>query len=163
MEESKIVYDVCLLRNETESIGSPRLGRIVKVVMDDVYVDFSENPYGGPLPAKLGRPFMLSDIKNAIENILDVRLEFTDGRPDKPVVTDIYYSILDREKQRPVTDMHIVARKIVLEGTEEVVIKSGNASTTYSSRGGRLVEEATQIKSSAVVTNKIQGGSINLN
>jgi hypothetical protein len=163
LHETKIEYDESYLRKEPEPITVPRIGRIVRVENGEVLVDFDGNPEGRPLPARLSRPFMMSDIETAVENVLDVRLEFIDGRPDRPVVADIYYSILDSGKKTAPKDIHVVARKIVLEGTEEVVIKSGNAQTTYSALGGRLVEEATQIKSSAVVTNKIQGGSINLN
>lgn len=157
------VYDDQLLKNDVKKITSSRIGKIVKITNGNVFVNYDENPFTEPLNAKLGRPFMLSDIEIALENIQDIRLEFIDNSPDKPVITDIYYSVLEKEKKKGLQDLHIIGRKIILEGSEEIVIKSGNAKTTYRARDGKLIEEATQIKSSAVVTNKVQGGSVSIN
>jgi len=138
------------------------VGTITKIEQDTVYVDFKGNSFGTPLAAKLGSPFTLSDLKKALDHVLDVKLKFEDNDMEKPVITDIFYSII-RDELPVLQDMHIKGRQVILEGETMVVIKCGNVSTTFSAKDGRLVSEAVDIRSEAVYTNEIKGASIQLN
>lgn len=132
-----------------------------------VFVDYDGNPLQKPVAAKLGRPFMLKDIQRAIDHPLDVRLDFENHDPGRPVVTNIYYSILDSndgaEKDLSSKDLHIRGKRVVIEADTEIVIRSGDASTTYTAKNGRLVSEGVEIVSEALHANKIKGASIALN
>ena len=142
------------------------VGRISHIDPDTrvVYVDYSGNPSGGLLPAKLGRPFTLKDLEKAIDYVLDVKLEFENNNPATPVITNVYYSILDNtsEDMEP-GDIHIKGKRIIIEGETEIVIKSGDVSTTYAAQGGKLVSKAVDIISEALHNNKVRGASIKLN
>lgn len=127
-----------------------------------VYVDFKGNLSGSPILAKLGRPFTLIDLEKAISHVLDIKLEFEDHDIEKPVITDVFYSILENKKQE-LQDIHIKGKRIIIDGETEVVIKSGDVSTTYSAQNGRLVAKATDINSEALNKNEIRGASIKLN
>ena len=130
-----------------------------------VYVDFKGNPSAMPVQAKLGRPFTLNDLEKALDHVLDIKLEFEDSDIEKPIITDVFYSILDNKKKNTQTlkDIHLIGKRIIIEGETEVIIKSGNVSTTYSAKDGKLVSEAVDIKSKALHKNEIQGASIKLN
>ena len=142
------------------------VGRISHIDPDTrvVYVDYSGNPSGALLPAKLGRPFTLKDLEKAIDYVLDVKLEFENNNPATPVITNVYYSILDNtsEDMEP-GDIHIKGKRIIIEGETEIVIKSGDVSTTYAAQGGKLVSKAVDIISEALHNNKVRGASIKLN
>ena len=145
------------------------VGRISHIDPDTrvVYVDYSGNPSGGLLPAKLGRPFTLKDLEKAIDYVLDVKLEFENNNPATPVITNVYYSILDNtsedmEDKEP-GDIHIKGKRIIIEGETEIVIKSGGVSTTYAAQDGKLVSKAVDIISEALHNNKVRGASIKLN
>lgn len=53
-------------------------------------------------------------------------------------------------------------RRVLLEGTDEVVLRCGKASITLR-RNGRVVIEGVQLESRASGPNKIRGGSVQIN
>ncbi|WP_300667624.1 DUF6484 domain-containing protein [Desulfoluna sp.] len=153
----------------TVSVSGNCVGHIVGMEREDnaVFVDYEGNPSKKPVIAKLGRPFMLKDLQNAIARSLDVRLDFENHDPGRPVVTNIYYSILDSndeaEKDLSTKEIRVHGKRIVIEAETEIVIRSGEASTTYTAKNGRLVSEGVEILSEALHANKIKGASIALN
>ncbi len=130
-----------------------------------VYVDFKGNPAGSPVAAKLARPFTLNDLEKAINHVLDIKLEFENHDVGKPVITDVFYSIIKNanQKQQKLQDIHIRGKRIIIDGETEIVIKSGEVSTTYSAQTGKLVAKAVDMKSEALHKNEIRGAAIKLN
>lgn len=130
-----------------------------------VFVDFDGNPFGRPLQAKLGRPFHLKDLTTAQNRAQEVRLDFENQNLALPIISDIYYSIFDGtlSNQSEELDIHLQGKRVVIEASQEVVIKSGSATTRYMAKGGKIKEQATYISSNAMVSNKIKGGNISLN
>jgi len=153
----------------TVSVSGNCVGHIVGMERKNnaVFVDYEGNPSQRPVAAKLGRPFMLKDLQKAINQSLDVRLDFENHDPGRPVVTNIYYSIFDsndeNEKDLSSKDIHIRGKRVVIEAETEIVIRSGEASTTYTAKNGRLVSEGVEVVSEALHANKIKGASIALN
>lgn len=148
--------------------GKIYVGWIVLVdpKMDQVWVDFQGNPTGKPLLAKLGRPFYLDDLKRAQEQVQDVRLEFVGNEVRIPVIQDIYYSILKRAEQEdnvPQKDLYLKGRRIVLEGTEQIILKSGETVTIYDGKSGQISAKARTMVSTASLKNRIRAGHLSLN
>ncbi|MCL9783480.1 hypothetical protein M9194_18800 [Vibrio sp. S4M6] len=137
-----------------------RFGTIKKILDDQEYVavDFEGNPYPSALKARIGRYFHLSELKMAIENKLDCRIEFIDGDIRLPVVTNIFFALTDTD-----VPLIIKARKLVLEADQELIIKTQNCSTVYSSQYGQVMTKARYVYSQAEKCQKIVGATISFN
>lgn len=59
-------------------------------------------------------------------------------------------------------ELVLTGRRVVLEGTAEVVLRSGQASITLR-KNGRLVQRGTYLESNSKGVNRIKGGSVKLN
>ncbi|MCC2525005.1 hypothetical protein [Vibrio coralliilyticus] len=148
--------------SSTDSLASQhgaRIGWIKEIHPENhrVKVDFYGNAYGQPVWAALGRGFTRSEIHLAIDNQLDCRIEFVGDDIDVPVLTDIYLSLVEQQ------ELVIKAKRVVLEGKEEVTIGSGKVATKFSGNDGRITTKATHISSHAEKVHKIQGSKITLN
>jgi hypothetical protein len=169
MEEKSPTADLAqIVAFKETKIAHRCVGNIVEVdpATKIVRVDFEGNPYKRPLQAMLGRPFMLEDLTKALDYVLDVRLDFEDRNAAKPIITDIYYSIMnDHRPEEAFVDRDIVikGRRIILEGNDKIVIKSGGAVTVYDAKSDGCVTKAKNVSSTATQTNRIRGGNINLN
>jgi uncharacterized protein (DUF2345 family) len=56
----------------------------------------------------------------------------------------------------------IDARRIAIEGTDEIVLQCGKASITLR-RNGKIVLRGTQLESRSAGTNRIRGASVKIN
>lgn len=153
------------IAEQVESPTLARFGRILSLCKSDannssnqVIVDFEGNPFNFQLSAKLGRAFRINEIELAICNGLTCRIDFINGDINTPIVTDIFFSLLNE------TDELILrAKNIVIEAVEELVVRSGETQTRYSARDKRITTKAKYITSQAEKAQKIQGGTISLN
>lgn len=136
-----------------------RLGQIKQIHPDNgqINVDFEGNPAGEPVWASIGRAFSRAQINLAIDNELACKIEFMNTDPSLPILTDIYFSLLEHKS------LIIKAEKLVLEGTQSVTVKSNNTSTHYDGRSGRITTKAEYITSQAEKTQKIKARKIDLN
>ncbi|WP_255956671.1 hypothetical protein [Vibrio campbellii] len=136
-----------------------RIGRITELNQDTarVKVEFEHNPLNQPVWAMLGRAFSYDAIHMAIDNKLDCRIEFISDDLELPTVVDIYMSLLG------VDELVIKAKRVVLDGEDEVVIRSGSAQSKYSGCDSRVSTSADHINSTAERMQKIQGSKISLN
>ncbi|WP_260260654.1 hypothetical protein [Vibrio intestinalis] len=137
-----------------------RFGTIVAMneSTGSVRVDFDGNSFQQPLIARLGRGFRRSELQMAIDNKLSCRIEFINQDLSLPLVTDIFFSILDD------SDEYVLrAKKMVIEAEQELIIKSGDTETRYSGRDGRVTTKAKYVTSQAEKAQKIQGGTIAIN
>lgn len=124
---------------------------------DTLKIDFEGNPLNQPVWGKIGRLFHTEEINLAIDNQLACRIEFISNDLTLPILTDIYFSIFEEKELR------IKAGSIVLEGEENLTLKSGTTSTVYHSKNGHVTTSASHINSEAERTHKIKGKTICLN
>lgn len=155
---------------ELELICQSRLGWITKVdeKKDAIWINYQGNPLQVDLLALLGTPFLtLENLKDAESKNMSVEINFKNNDPQKPIIRDIYFSVAELNKkgqQAPKNKtLYIQADRIVLDGTTEVIIKSGDAKTVYQADGNKISDEADRIDSSAKGSNKIKGGIVKVN
>lgn len=138
-------------------------------------VDYPENPTGQPLAA-------LSTLGiTAVHVGREVALLFAQGDSQRPVIMGLIHSPLhdlivsydakSHEKspqEQPVLpalkvdDVLIDGKRIVLEGTEEIVFKCGAASITLT-KAGKILIRGNYLLNCASDINRIQGGSVLVN
>ncbi|CAV26869.1 hypothetical protein AB4516_22640 [Vibrio sp. 10N.222.54.F12] len=137
-----------------------RFGRILSIneSMNGVRVDFEGNSLQQPINARLGRGFKLVELQFAIDNKLSCRIEFLNNDVNLPLVTDIFFSILEESDE-----FVLRAKKMVIETEQELIVRSGETETRYSGRDGRITTKAKYVTSQAEKAQKIQGGTIAIN
>ncbi|MDA9556566.1 hypothetical protein N9R79_03550 [Vibrio sp.] len=136
-----------------------RFGRICSVdSRSTVQVIYDGHSVTTTVTAKLGRLFTKAELDMAINSELACRVEFEDNNVTQPIVTNIYFSILEEEQA-----LTLRAKTICIQADEKLILKSGNATSELISRGGRIKSSAKYITSQAEMTNSIEGGSIALN
>tara|TARA_B100001059_G_scaffold235340_1_gene280617 strand:+ start:460 stop:945 length:486 start_codon:yes stop_codon:yes gene_type:complete len=137
-----------------------RFGTIASIneTKSGVRVDFEGNPLQQPVNARLGRAFKLAELQLAIDNNLLCRIEFLNNDFNLPLVTDIFFSIVDDSDE-----FVLRAKKMVIETEQELVVRSGKTETRYSGRDGRITTKAKYVTSQAEKAQKIQGGTIAIN
>ncbi|MFA0115941.1 hypothetical protein AB4407_20190 [Vibrio sp. 10N.261.46.E11] len=137
-----------------------RFGRILSIneSMNGVRVDFEGNSLQQPINARLGRGFKLVELQFAIDNKLSCRIEFLNNDLNLPLVTDIFFSILEESDE-----FVLRAKKMVIETEQELIVRSGETETRYSGRDGRITTKAKYVTSQAEKAQKIQGGTIAIN
>ncbi|WP_339388863.1 hypothetical protein [Vibrio caribbeanicus] len=143
----------------SEPIYVARFGHILELhpEMSKVRIDFEGNNAGEPVWASLGRLFSQSHIQLAIDNELACKVEFYAGDASLPIVTDIFFSVLEENS------LVIRAKNVLLNGSEKVTLQSESASTEYCGRTGKVTTKAKFITSNAEKTHKIQAQKIDLN
>lgn len=69
---------------------------------------------------------------------------------------------LDVEGLKEALDIKVEGRRLEIEGKDEVVIRCGKASITLR-RNGRIIIKGTYVESRSKGTNRIKGGSVQIN
>ncbi|MBU2896133.1 hypothetical protein [Vibrio hepatarius] len=135
-------------------------GRIVDFnqATNSVRVNFADNPIDQPIWARLGRHFGQSELQQAIDNQVRCRIEFINQDLTLPVVTDLFFSLLDDGKA-----LAISADKLMLDSTDELVISSRDAKTYFRGKEGSVTTHAEHVTSKANKAQKILGGTIAIN
>jgi hypothetical protein len=104
----------------------------------------------------------------------DVVLLFEEGDPVRPIVA----GFLEPEVATPALDAVLASRdgapaprpdlaevdgrRVVIEGSDEVVLRCGEASITLR-RNGKVVVRGLQVETHAAGTNRIKGGTVKIN
>lgn len=142
------------------AITLARFGKIVSINESNqsVRIDFEGNPYDMPINARLGRAFSASELQLAIDNEFACRVEFIGGDINLPIITDVFFSLLDKSDE-----LIIKAKSITLEAEQELVVKSGQTSTRYSGRDGRVSTNAKYVTSQAEKAQIIRGSTVSIN
>jgi len=138
-------------------------------------VDFAGNA-AGPLPARSTVALDRGTAEAAAGNRQGVVLLFEEGDPARPLIM----GLLQRPSDTPMLDLVLQAedeaegddapppevavdgRRVVLEGHDEVVLRCGKASITLR-RNGKIVIRGAYLVSRAEGTNRIRGGSVQIN
>ncbi|KLN63049.1 MULTISPECIES: hypothetical protein [Vibrio] len=160
MEKHSIQVQTITEQQAESTACFSRFGTIVAINQstNSVRVEFEGNPFNQPLTARLGRAFRSSELQMAIDNQLSCRIEFLNDDLSLPLVTDIFFSILDESEE-----FTLRAKKMVIETEQELIVKSGDTQTRYSGRDGRITTKAKYVTSQAEKAQKIQGGTIAIN
>lgn len=160
MEKQNLIIETITEQQAEIKACFSRFGTIVSIneLTASVRVDFEGNPFKKPLTARLGRGFRRPELQMAIDNKLSCRIEFLNNDLGLPIVTDIFFLMLDDSDE-----FILRARRMVIETDQELIVKSGETETRYHGRDGRITTRAKYVTSKAEKAQKIQGGTIAIN
>ena len=119
-------------------------------------VDFPGNPRG-PTPARLLVALATPTLQAAAAARQPVALVFERGDPALPLIT----GLVQAPTATP-TEARIDGKRVVITGEEEVELRCGEASITLS-KSGKLVIRGASVETRAKGTNRIKGGSVQIN
>lgn len=133
-------------------------------------VDFPGNA-AGPLPAKTIVPLDPKVMEAAVASRQGAVLQFEDGDPRRPVLMGLLQPttatpLIDALLAAPPEDARLEAKvdgkRVVIEGKDEIVLQCGQASITLR-RNGKVLLRGTYLETRASGTNRIKGGSVQIN
>ena len=118
-------------------------------------VDFPGNPRG-PTAARLLVALTLPALQAAAAARQPVALVFERGDPALPLITGLVQAVTVAAEAR------VDGKRVVITGEDEVELRCGEASITLS-RSGKLVIRGAYVETRAKGTNRIKGGSVQIN
>jgi hypothetical protein len=118
-------------------------------------VDFPGNPRG-PSPARLLVALTEPALQAAAAARQPVALVFERGDPALPLITGLVQS------PTAATEARVDGKRVVITGEDEVELRCGEASITLS-KSGKLVIRGAYVETRAKGTNRIKGGSVQIN
>jgi hypothetical protein len=156
----------------SEPLLGSRVGWLVPGTSGALLVDFEGNPLG-PIPARTTVPLSPEQRQHAIASRQGVVLMFEKGDPSRPLILGLVQEVsasplVDAILEDLPTQEHLEAtvdgkpRVIELEGAEEVTLRCGQASITLR-RDGKVLIRGTYVETRAMGTNRIKGGSVQIN
>lgn len=161
-------------REETRSeplLGS-RVGWLTPGAQGALLVDFEGNRLG-PVPARTTVSLSPEQRQHAIASRQGVLLMFENGDPSRPLILGLVQeasasplvdAILDGLPVQEGVEATVDGkpRVIELEGAEEVTLRCGQASITLR-RDGKVLIRGSYVETRATGTNRIKGGSVQIN
>lgn len=143
------------------SAASPALpavcvGHVVGLDERGVLVDFAGNP-GGPTPARLLAALDAVTLAAAAASRRAAALMFERGDPALPLLVGLVEAT-----PVPGREATIDGKRIVLTGEEEIELRCGDASISLK-KNGKLVIKGAYVETRARGTNRIKGGSVQIN
>lgn len=160
---------------QQEPIWGTRLGWLVGSEAEGLFlVDYDGNR-SGPLKARRTISLKPEELRDAIATRRRAVLLFENGDPRLPLVvgmeqvqspTPLTDAVLEAslpapEPQKPL-EAHVDGKRVVIEGKDEIVLQCGQASITLR-RNGKVVIKGTYVESHASGTQRIKGGSVQIN
>ena len=153
-----------------ERIEGVRVGKIVSVdESGQAFVDFPGNTQG-LVSARLTNSIKPEMLQKTVSADKDVLLVFENNDPGLPIIMDTLYSLVDEitesstialEVERT-KDVLIDGKQVTFDAKEEIVLRCGKASITLTKAGKVLIRGAYVLNRSSG-TNRIKGGSVQLN
>jgi len=159
-------------------ITGPRVGWIAGWRGDtdgSALVDFAGNSRG-PLPARSTVALCREEVIDVARSANGVVLLFEEGDAARRLIMGMIQQasetpLLDLglesagseepDEERP-REVHVDGERVVLEGRDEIVFRCGKASITLR-RNGKVVIRGTYLVSRAEGTNRVRGGSVQIN
>ncbi len=151
-------------------LASPRVGYIVGVSPEGApVVDFPRNP-GPPAVALSTVGVPPASLASAAERRQEAILLFDGGDLARPILVGLVVPPAPPEVP-PVLEalapglpdlLEVDGRRVVIEGKDEIVLRCGEASITLR-RNGRLVIKGAYVETHSKGTNRIKGGSVQIN
>ena len=159
-----------LLERAAQPITGVRVGWIAGFdAQRGVLVDF---PGGGvPVPARSVVPLDREGAERAAAERQGAVLQFENGDPRLPVLmgliqpavqTPLLDALLAEPPQGAKREAKVDGQRVTIEGKDEIVLKCGQASITLR-RNGKVVVRGTYLETRATGTNRIKGGSVQIN
>ncbi len=142
------------------------LGRIARFdeARNQVWVDYDENPSGGPILAKLSRPFQSEDLKKAVEFVRYILIEFEANDLTQPLIVDIFYSVLDGKTDRlEEKEIVLAGKKLTFKASEKIVLECGDTKITLEPNRRGIDMRSENITETAANRHRIRGGHVSLN
>lgn len=118
-------------------------------------VDFPGNS-AGPVDARLLVAVDSSALQAAVETRQPVALVFEGGDPSRPLIVGFV------QPPGAPREARIDGKRVVLTGSEEVELRCGEASISLR-KDGKLVIRGAYVETRAKGTNRIKGGSVQIN
>lgn len=120
-------------------------------------VDFPGNP-GGPAPARLLAALDAATLQAAAASRRAAALVFERGDASLPLIV----GLVEPTPAAGVQEVKVDGKRVVLTGEESVELKCGEASITLQ-KNGKLVIRGAYVETRAKGTNRIKGGSVQIN
>lgn len=139
-----------------ERIEGVMIGVLIGFDAGKPLVVFSGNPKETALPAR-------SLVELSSEAIgADVALLFQDGDPGKPLIVGRIVEPARKARAGPQPQVIRDGERVTITGDERVELRCGKARIIME-KDGRITIRGTYVTSHASATNRIRGGSVNLN
>ncbi len=139
---------------QAAALPAVTLGWIVDAGPAGPHIDYPGNPHG-PTPARLLVALTTATLQAAAAARQPVALVFERGDPALPLITGLV--------QAPATqEARVDGKRVVITGEEEVELRCGEASIVLS-KSGKLVIRGAYVETRAKGTNRIKGGSVQIN
>lgn len=140
----------------SQALPAVCIGRVVAFDAErGPLVDFPGNP-GGPAPARLLVALDRPTLCSAAESQRSCALLFERGDPRLPLIVGLV------EAPAPARSATIDGKRVVLTGEEEIELRCGEASISLK-KNGKLVIRGAYVETRARGTNRIKGGSVQIN
>ena len=136
------------------AVRGVELGRVVGVEAPALLV---EVPGRGVHRARVAIPLSATAARAAAAAGAEVVLAFADGASAGPIVLGLVETSMPE-----VVEAQVDGKRVVIEGKDEVVLKCGAASLTLRANG-KVVIRGAYVESHASGTNRIKGGSVQIN
>ena len=159
-----------LLERAAQPITGVRIGWIAGFdARRGLLVDFPGSH--GPVPARSVVPLDKAAAARAAADRQGAVLQFERGDPRLPVLmglvqpavrTPLLDALLDAPPKGSKLEAKVDGERVVIEGKEEIVLRCGQASITLR-RDGKVVVRGTYLETRAKGTNRIKGGSVQIN
>ncbi len=161
--------DVRSLAQRLQPVASAQIGRLVGVTPEGrPLVEFNGSRQNTAAVTTVSAP--RSVLEAAAARGQEVVLLFENGNPARPILVG-FVTAIPPEPQRGslgliVDEVPEVAqvdgKRVCIEGKDEIVLRCGEASITLR-RNGRLVIKGAYVESHSKGTNRIKGGSVQIN
>lgn len=159
--------------SNSEPLLGPWVGWLTKSPPGSLLIDFEGNRLG-PLPARSTVPLTPEQLQQAIDSRQGVVLMFEKGDPSLPLIMGLVQAVSATPlvdailENLPASAAPIEAtvdgkpRVLEIEGQDEIVLRCGQASITLR-RNGKILIRGVQVETRASGTNRIKGGSVQIN
>lgn len=117
-----------------------------------------EVPDHGLALARVAVPMTLASVEAAVAAGAEVVLGFVEGDPGRPVVL----GLVEQEFARGPAEARVDGQRVVLEGKELVELRCGEATITLRANG-KVTIRGAYVETRASGTNRIKGGSVQIN
>lgn len=173
MKRSRVVRQLVApsAPSRPEPSPSARVGWIAGVSAEGHPLVAFEGQAGAPLPAASTVTASRADLQAAAERRQSVVVLFDGGDARRPIVVGFVVTAVPRAEPHlvpagPTTELPEVAevdgKRVCIEGADEIVLRCGEASITLR-RNGKVVVRGAYVETHAKGTNRIKGGSVQIN
>ena len=151
-----------ILVNAQPSMG---MGRLVGLDSDGTPLVVLLSSERDPVPARS----TVTILAEAVKTLPEVLLAFPDGQTSTPIIMGLVQSqpitpipSLGRLEPRSPLEVSADGRRLIIHAYSELHLMCGESSITLR-RDGKVIIRGTHLLSRAKVTNRIQGGSVQIN